>query len=250
LKRLNQRDVAWIRRRLPGIVREFMEKTGAILGGGFIRACVAGETPADIDIFCPSAETAFEWANEFMVMLGDSEHHGAARRIETPNAITILGCHLPVQFIRRWTFANAEQLVKSFDFTIACAAVWVDKIDDGPTVPRKTWLSCCDGDFYADLAAKRLVYLRPVRNEDAGGSILRLLKFYQRGYRAPLDTIGGVIARLSMAVDHERLRGDQKEADLARVLTGLLVEVDPTAAEFLGTQAFMPTEEQDINGDE
>ena len=47
------------------------------------------------------------------------------------------------------------------------------------------YVGLCNIRFYPDLAARRLVYTSPLRNEDAGGSILRVLKFYQRGYRIP-----------------------------------------------------------------
>ena len=86
-----------------------------------------------------------------------------------------------------------------------------------------------DDRFYADLAAKRLIYRSPLRNEDAGGSLLRVLKFYQRGYRIPLNSLGAVIARLVNAVDEEKIGAfaGNHEQKLAKVLTALLHEVDP-----------------------
>jgi hypothetical protein len=86
-----------------------------------------------------------------------------------------------------------------------------------------------------------LVYLQPIRNEDAGGSMLRVLKFYQRGYRIPIDSLGQVISRLMTGVDISRIHTEQKKFDkdseipglvfdeqqLSKVVTGLLREVDP-----------------------
>ncbi len=67
--------------------------------------------------------------------------------------------------------------------------------------------------------------------EDAGGSLLRVLKFYQRGYRIPLDSMGAVLARLCKAVDWDLVKGQGTatswEEQAAKVLTGLLREVDP-----------------------
>ena len=88
----------------------------------------------------------------------------------------------------------------------------------------KEWESLIDDRFYSDLAGKRLVYCSPKRNEDAGGSFLRVLKFYQRGYRIPLDSMGAVIARLVGGVRMDQVNGEEQ---LAKVLTGLLREVDP-----------------------
>ena len=94
-----------------------------------------------------------------------------------------------------------------------------------------------DDDFYSDLAAKRLVYRAPQRNEDAGGSILRVLKFYQRGFRIPLDSLGAVIARLVNQIDPaaieagihhgDDLLGKTIEERWAHIITSKLHEVDP-----------------------
>lgn len=50
-----------------------------------------------------------------------------------------------------------------------------------------------------------------------------MLKFYKRGYRIPLDSAGAVVARLVRDVRWY----SQPEADVAKVVTGLLHEVDP-----------------------
>jgi hypothetical protein len=130
----------------------------------------------------------------------------------------------PVQIIHRWTYERPEDLIESFDFTVAKSVVWFD---------GKEWKSLTHDDFYADLAAKRLVYTKPQRNEDAGGSLLRVLKFYQKGYRIPLDSMAAVVARLVMGVDMTKLDGvsaqlgSTKEETLGVILSSLLYEVDP-----------------------
>jgi len=106
--------------------------------------------------------------------------------------------------------------------------MWYDK-------DKKKWLSTCSKRFYSDLAGKRLVYLSPIRNEDAGGSLLRVLKYYQRGYRIPLNSFGAVLARLLFSV---RNRNDMTEEEMASVITALLVEVDP--AGFIDHAAYLP----------
>jgi hypothetical protein len=129
--------------------------------------------------------------------------------------------------------------MESFDFTIAMAGFWWNPTGEEETYiensevktrPAGRWDSICDEHFYEDLAAKRLRYTCPQRNEDAGGSMLRVLKFYQRGYRIPLDSLGAVISRLVMGVDQNAIVDGAEETierQWAKVLTGLLREVDP-----------------------
>jgi hypothetical protein len=136
---------------------------------------------------------------------------------KTDNAYTVKG-RVPVQIIHRWIFQTPEAVSDSFDFTICCAVIFFTgtKFD-----------SYCDDRFYIDLASKRLVYRSPIRNEDAGGSMLRVLKYYQKGYRIPLDSLGKVIARLVNKLDFDRNANLDEEQEKAKIITGLLREVDP-----------------------
>lgn len=209
---LAKQDLYWAVRRLPVKLRELLKRQGAsiVVAGGFIRSSIAQELISDIDVFVPSPEIGKALTKE---LAGDT------KVVETENAVTICW-KLPVQFITRWVFDSPLKVVQAFDFTIASAAIWYD-------ADTKKWESLCHADFYADLAAKRLVYLSPQRNEDAGGSLLRVLKFYQRGYRIPLDSFGAVIARLMRGVQFEQSIHMVPEDHVAMVVTGLLREVDP-----------------------
>ncbi len=226
---LNLHDLQFCIRRMPAAVRELLKKhpRRACVAGGFIRAVIAGEKINDIDIFAQNADhakaLAFELAKEkrgFQTI----EH----RVLETQNAYTVFGYSIDPQIIHRWTFDDVMDVCPSFDYTIACAIIfWDDNL--------LRWRGYADPNFYADLAAKRLVYRSPARNEDAGGSMLRLLKFYQRGYRIPLDSPGAVMARMMQGLNftngglaHDKQTGKIiDEAYSAKVLTGLLREVDP-----------------------
>jgi hypothetical protein len=216
---LTPHDAFWCVKRLPKCVFDLLQKQpGKVtVAGGYIRSCIAQEPVNDIDLLTPSKAEAETYAK---AIAEDSRLH------ESDNAYTVIRPRGPViQFIHRWTFERPEAVVPSFDFTIARAALWFDGGD------KKRWRTLCDPRFYADLAAKRLVYCSPVREEEAGGSLLRVLKFYQRGYRIPLDSLGAVMARMAMAcrfesIPPEELRGDG-ELRWAKVLTGLLREVDP-----------------------
>lgn len=227
MRELEWHDLQWSLRRTPSPVLEMMKRHGQklIAAGGYVRDCICGDRINDVDLFTSSKELAEVFAKEFA---------GDAKIVETENAFTIpYKFKYAVQLIHRWTYEKPEQVVASFDFTVACASFWYD-------LEKKKWCSLCHDRFYSDLAAKRLRYLSPIRDEDAGGSMLRVLKFYQRGYRIPLDSMGAVIARLAMAVRWNEI-GDEKQA--AKVITGLFREVDPNVDP--GHIAHLPTEDED-----
>lgn len=209
---LQKEDLQFIVAKLPAPVRHLMEDKGSklMLGGGFIRACIAHEDPSDIDLFSPSEDAAVAASNELVVGLGGETE---VIRITTDNAITIRakGRNMrPIQFIHRWTFAYPSLMIDSFDFTIAKAGVWYlpELRQDQTILSAAGWRSICDDRFYADLAAKRLVYTSPVREEEPGGSMLRVLKFLQRGYRISLESLAAVMARMINALPW----GEQDEA--------------------------------------
>jgi hypothetical protein len=211
--RLSETDLLHCVHRLPDEVKAAVhtQKRRLVIAGGFIRSVIAGEKISDVDLFVDQRARAQAVA----VQIAGPE----GRVSETQNALTIAG-RIPVQIITRWTFDSPQAVVASFDFTIARAAIWFD---------GKRWHSAVDTRYYADLAAKRLVYMCPIRNEDAGGSMLRVLKFYKRGYVIPVDSLGAVMARMSAALSPDALRGRgaSRERRIASELTALLHEVDP-----------------------
>jgi len=212
-------DLLWITNRLPKLVRAVLKKhpKQLIIAGGYIRSCVSREEVNDIDLFVPSQEIAD-------LVAAHLTENNIARIHKSENALTIIGHKYTIQIITRWTYAEPQEVIPSFDFTIARATVWWEE---------SGWQSLCDERFYCDLAAKRLVYCNPERNEDAGGSILRVLKFYQRGYSMPLGSLAAVIARLLKGVPDinwdKRAIMDRSswEKQVGGVLLGLLREVDP-----------------------
>lgn len=210
-------DLNYIVNRLPTDVRKLMKKGNIYLAGGFIRSCIANEQVNDIDLWGADPEqlkvTAQLFAGERKV-----------RCMMTDNACTIISNgRTPVQFITRWTFDNPVGLAASFDYSIASAVIWYERNSDG-TLGK--WASHCHEHFYADLAAKRLRYLHPVRNEDAGGSMLRMTKFLARGYRIAPESLAGLIARMNAGITEQDFL-DSSEEHQTRVYAGLLREVDP-----------------------
>lgn len=219
---LDKQDLHWALVRLPNKLKSIMldpEWLGNIfVGGGYLRAIVANETVNDVDVFVKSEKEAELLAYKLCEDRKDI--------FKTDNAYTVKGS-LPIQIIHRWVFEKPEDVSNSFDFTVCCAVLYIQEINkDVAGKPKPNWQSFCDDRFYIDLASKRLVYRKPVRNEDAGGSILRVLKYYQKGYRIPLDSLGAVIARLVKALDPNRI-DINNEGDVGHVITGLLREVDP-----------------------
>lgn len=244
--RLEDQDLRWIVRRLPPVVRRRMEagpatsRSRIFLAGGFIRSCVAGEPVNDVDLFTASREDGFDLALDLTREKSGVKvpASGSSRWVRTgtgwkrkpyttKNAYTVRG-KPPLQVIHRWTFTDPAELLESFDFTIARAVVWCDVLPPMPGEPAAksgpVWNSMTSPSFYADLAAKRLRYCSPRREEEAGGSLLRVLRFYQRGYRIPIDSLGAVLARLAVKLHFD---GEPDEESVAQVLTGLLREVDP-----------------------
>ena len=213
--KLTKYDLNWVLRHVPKNLITIIEKTPNIfIAGGFIRSCVANEKINDIDLFVSSNKEGAALAFE----LNNHEMHSIH---ETDNAFTITKYKPSIQIIHRWVFDCPEKLIESFDFTIAKSVVFYK---DGQ------WDSLCDESFYPDLAAKRLVYTSPQREEEAGGSMLRVLKFYQNGYRIPLDSLSSVITRLISKIDFKSCKRDNpKDTDfqLSKVICGLLRSVDP-----------------------
>ncbi len=234
-------DLQTCLRRAPVPLLAACKKFGnsLIVAGGYIRACASNEIVNDADCFAPSKDTAREIALYLASCNGEKfPVH------ETPNAFTILSYRIPIQIIHRWVFNDITTCIESFDFTISRAGFWWKPSPAVPfTNPDQTvtmveqggdWCGVVDSHFYQDLAAKRLIYCAPVRNEDAGGSLLRVLKYYQRGYRIPLDSYAAVISRLMMGVRTSYIEAHDEanwqvpvELKLTGEITRLLREVDP-----------------------
>lgn len=209
---LNIADLSWSVQRLPSNLKNLMKEpeweNSLFVGGGYIRCVITGDKINDIDLFVKSEKDAELVA--FKLAKDKKDIH------KSPNAFTVKG-KTTIQVIHRWLFHKPEDVALSFDFTICCAVI---------SYSDKKWKSFCDDRYYMDLASKRLIYRSPVRNEDAGGSMLRVLKYYQKGYRIPIDSLGSVIARLVKDIDTNKV-SIKEEKEVGKILTGLLRVVDP-----------------------
>ncbi len=211
---LDDRDVARVVRKLPGELVEIAKTHDVVVAGGVVRAAVTGEKISDIDVFGADEAACREAAAAYKSKLPP---FCSARQVDSSNAITVVARdRRTVQFITRWSYSTPEQLIRSFDFSVARAAVWWRRNGVG-------WASVCDPRFYVDLAARRLVYMDPVDNT-AGGTLLRLQKFAARGYRASAFQVTKVVQALVGAAG-----GDQATND---GIAALVREVDPRAPEW------------------
>lgn len=223
MRALTEQDLRFVVSRIPQDVRRAMKDFKLFLGGGFIRETIAGNKPSDIDLHGPDKFAARDVAQAMAL-----KRNG--RLISTKNAYTVLSHNrMPVQVITRWLYDNAEDMVMSFDFTVCQAAIWwepkVSQEEDGNITDDGCWRSCCSESFYPDLAARRLVYSAPTRDEEAGGSLMRVIKFLKRGYTIQADSLAGVVARVAMKVRWGEV--GENEGRAAHIIRGLLREVDP-----------------------
>lgn len=217
---LDIQDLSFCIRRMPkklvNLMRENKWQNKIFVGGGFIRSVITNEPINDIDLFSID-KTNCELLAHTLVENKKHIHR-------TDNAYTLLDSKPTLQIIDKWTYNNPIDVANSFDFTICSAVIFHDGV---------RFQSYCDPTYYSDLAGKRLVYKSPIRIEEAGGSTLRVLKYYQKGFRIPLDSFGAVLARLFSSIDigsiHAAVRKNDstEEVEIAKVITGLLRSVDP-----------------------
>lgn len=229
--KLNPHDLQQAIRRLPKeLVQELRNHPGKIMvGGGYLRSVVANEFVNDIDVFVPSRADAEALAKRLSAA-GRSGGRPTRKIHESPFAYSVHEYKPMIQIIHRWTFDNCESVCQSFDFTCCAAAFTWESFESDPKAGR--WTSYCDEGFYTAVAAKRLIYTCPKREEEPGGSTLRILKYYQKGYRVPLDSLSQVLSRLFLGVINPDkpwriVLEERDEYQLARILCGLLRDVDP-----------------------
>lgn len=223
---LTSGDLRLVVSRIPRDIRSMMQEQGLFVGGGFIRETIAGNPASDIDMF-GSEKVGLKASAEYL-----ASRRGGAKTHETDNAITVIAHpRLPVQFITRWLFSDAEALMNSFDFTVCQAVLWFDR-------KKHQWQSVVSDGFYPDLAARRLTYTFPVRDEEAGGSMLRVRKFLQRGWNIQAWALAGVIARVALAAN---ITDDTDEQSATHAISRRLFEVDP----LLLIDGFEPVDEHE-----
>lgn len=185
---LEEDDVRRVVVALPKNVREVLRKNPgqAVIAGGFIRAIVAQEVPADIDLFMKDRNKAYSLCNEEGIKLveGDKCWHGK-------------GDLLPLQAVWRYEFKEAYQILQQFDYTVCKAAIY---FDNGDKNNKPGYLGICHKRFYSDIARKYLVYDSD-RGEEYLNTIPRLLKYTARGYIIEPKSLAKVITKTCLSLD-------------------------------------------------
>ena len=178
---LREEDVLRAAARLPEKLGASLMDLGSRVGvrafvaGGHVRAAITGERTRDVDVFVRDRETA----DELIETLGGGAH-------ETEFALSVSVGGRPVQVIHRWTFESPAAVIRHFDFSVCQGAIWYD---------GSAWRGACSEDFYPDLAARRLRFQQAdaIREPvEAGGTLLRLMKYAGRGYSASPETVAAV----------------------------------------------------------
>jgi len=216
---LAETDIRYCLTRLPKDLREIIIQHQLVVAGGYIRSMIAHEEVKDIDIFGPSRGKLRE-AAEQLTQRRKNNGNTDIKLVNSDNAITVYGgAFTSVQFINRWLYDSARDTARSFDFSVCAAAIqW--------SANRQCWDSFCSDRFYSDLAAKRLYYLEPQRDEDAGGSMLRVTKYLNRGYHISPESLSAVIVRLFKGIDTKAFDGADS-LERVGMIRAKLREVDP-----------------------
>lgn len=184
-----------------------------VVAGGFVRDAVWGDLFKDVDVFVPSESVARSAAS---VLSSLSQKPPIVAR--TSVSVCDRGGAL-VQFSHRQPFADPLEVVGGFDFTTSQGSFWYDG----------GWKSHVSDHFYPDVFMLRIRYCAPVRDEDPGASLLRLLRLYRRGYRASLETLARVVARFASQSAGSGFLTGASEAEAARLLLASLRAADKSS---------------------
>lgn len=199
-------DMMRVLAALPREVGEYLRDTqGVYLAGGFIRSIISNEAPSDIDLFLKEGGDPH--------LTAESLAHGEELfTSEFAHTIPSLVHGYLVQVIDKWRFASPEDIIRHFDFTIAQAVIWYESRDTRPG-----WRSKCSHQFYQDLAGRRLHYNRYHKPDelDAGGTLLRVMKFVKRGFNISPEDLADIVFEVS------------RDCGTPQDIVNILREVDP-----------------------
>jgi hypothetical protein len=165
---LRKRDIDKVVAALPPSVRALLETRPLFLAGGFVRDVIAGRKPSDIDLFGPRAELEEAF---------DHVTWGTAGEVKlAKNTQTWMVKELPVQFVIGFPAYQPETLLDRFNFTVNKAVIWFERHLWG----SGEWRSQCSPDFYADLAARKLVPCKGLTNPAI--SLIKMAKHLGDGW--------------------------------------------------------------------
>lgn len=191
MRRLEASDTHRTVAGLPSALGRTMRdsETPVMVAGGYVRATIAGERAKDVDVFVPNEKAADDLLSR-MAPGADPHVTEFARSV-------LVGGRL-VQVIHRWDLSTPIDVMDQFDFTVCQAVVHH---------AGGEWRGVCSDLFYEDLASRRIRYTREPDDErpaiEAGGTLLRLVRYVARGYRASPETVAAVAYEAVRAVRDE-----------------------------------------------
>lgn len=188
--------------KLPEDVKRLLMHfgSGLCVAGGFCRDAFIGEEPKDVDIFAVDANLLAEALLWFKTEA--KEYQLEKQKTNSVNFVANMDDEQtgfrevpPVQFINRVFYPMHGELIKSFDWSVCQIAVYYI-IDDG-------WKGICTKAFGEDIQSGTLHYTAPERDEDPGGSVLRMMRFTQRGWKPTEESIARCLGRFQSRVADE-----------------------------------------------
>jgi hypothetical protein len=184
---LREDDVERCVRRLTAAQRDLLvlHPEATMIAGGFVRSCIAHDRIRDVDYFVTEEPQAQKMREQYVRWTKTPD----SMIYRTDTALTIGNPkEVPIQLIYRFPFDTPADILSWFDFTISQGAIWFGH--------DQKWRGMCSERFYADLAAHRLIYTRPVRDDQDIRLFLRILKHVQLGYSISNRSLAMVMATM------------------------------------------------------
>lgn len=194
--------------------------TGAFIAGGALTSAFTGKPINDVDIY-------FKTKRDFIEAVGNAYDESMWCVSATDRAVTFVQNDNIVQLMHFDFFPTAEEIFDAFDFTVAMAAYDIDKKE-----------FVFQDDFLKHASQRYLKFHSGTRYPY--GSLMRVLKYQQRGY-----TIGkGDLLRIGLSLSKVQLNSWE---DLAAAIGGqygdkALIETDKPFSMESAVDLFKETE--------
>ena len=171
--------------------------------GGYLRDLLIGKEPHDIDIFftIPNEQKRWEKIEQITSKLLQSKKMQLLSRTE--NAVTIgWKAHPPIQLVAKIGEESLEDILDHFDFSVCMVGTQIYRYspEDIYATPR----------FYTDMLNKQLYY---TGSSHPGASLIRLVKFMQKGFTPDLTSLYDLINDIHDSEDDDLIAGFYQEID-------------------------------------
>ena len=208
-------------RLLPPPLKDILMEHGPhiCIAGGFCRDAISGRDPKDADIFAVGKREMEAVIEKFGWEAANYSRHHTANTVTFKPFLNMDG-YCDIQFITRVYYPFHTDLISSFDFTICqCCVYW----------SGDSWIGLCTPEFWEDILAERARYTAPIRTEDPGASVLRLVKFARKGYKIGEQDVASCIGRFyaQLSGKPEEEMKEKVKSCFRRVGYGWRTEAEP-----------------------